>query len=165
MISSNVLVYTSPIGKIVLTESGGAVKSADLPAEGDAVPCDCGTVTDTLAKCCAWFDGYFKGEDNEVDFPLDPSGSDYQKAVWKAACEVKFGETASYAEIARKAALNGKKPCARAAGGALHRNPIIIIVPCHRIIGADSSMTGYAGGIAIKEYLLLHEKNAKKTDR
>ncbi len=160
MITSNVLIYTSPIGKIVLTESDGAIKSAELLAEGEPVPCGCGTVTDTLAKCCAWFDGYFKGEDNEVDFPLDPSGSDYQKAVWKAACEVKFGITETYAQIARKAVLNGKKPCARAAGGALHRNPIIIIVPCHRIIGSDSTMTGYANGIGIKEYLLAHEKSA-----
>jgi methylated-DNA-[protein]-cysteine S-methyltransferase len=97
---------------------------------------------------------YFAGERKAFDLPLAPEGTAFQCAVWRALGEIPFGETRSYAEIAKGI---GKPSASRAVGAANGRNPVAIIVPCHRVVGADGSLTGYAGGLACKEWLLRHE--------
>lgn len=97
---------------------------------------------------------YFAGKRKRFAVPLAPAGTTFQRAVWKAISTVGYGETISYGELARRAGVAGQ---ARAAGAATGRNPIGIIVPCHRIIGADGSLTGYAGGLARKRALLALE--------
>ena len=97
---------------------------------------------------------YCGGKRREFNLALDPRGTDFQKAVWKAISGVPYGKTISYAELARR---SGFPEGARAAGAATGRNPIGIIVPCHRIIGSDGSLTGYAGGLARKRALLALE--------
>lgn len=97
---------------------------------------------------------YFAGRRTRFEVALEPAGTPFQRAVWKAIAKVRFGETISYAELARRAGHDGS---ARAAGAATGRNPIGIIVPCHRIMGADGSLTGYAGGLDRKRALLALE--------
>ena len=97
---------------------------------------------------------YFAGKRRDFDLALDPRGTDFQRAVWKAISGVPYGETISYAELARR---SGFPEGARAAGAATGRNPIGIVVPCHRIVGSDGSLTGYAGGLPRKRALLALE--------
>lgn len=94
---------------------------------------------------------YFAGARREFDLPLAPAGTDFQKRVWREIARIPFGKTLSYAELARRA---GAPDSARAAGAATGRNPLAIVVPCHRVVGSDGSLTGYAGGIDRKVRLL-----------
>lgn len=97
---------------------------------------------------------YFEGKRKEFDLPLQAAGTDFQKKVWQALREIPYGETASYGGIAEKI---GNKNACRAVGMANNRNPIAVIIPCHRVVGADGSLTGYAGGLDKKEFLLKLE--------
>ena len=101
---------------------------------------------------------YFAGERERFEVALAPQGTSFQRAVWKAISTVGFGQTISYGELARRAGFPGS---ARAAGAATGRNPIGIIVPCHRIVGSDGSLTGYAGGLARKRALLALESGER----
>ncbi len=107
-----------------------------------------GTAADQLAE-------YFAGSRTEFDLPLAPRGTPFQLAVWAELTRIPYGVTASYGEVA--AALGKSLLASRAVGLANGRNPISIIVPCHRVIGADGSLTGYGGGLDRKEWLLRHE--------
>jgi len=104
-----------------------------------------------LAQAKRELEEYFAGKRRRFDVPLSPAGTAFQKSVWKAISTIGFGETISYGELARRAGVPGS---ARAAGAATGRNPIGIIVPCHRVVGADGSLTGYAGGLGRKKALL-----------
>jgi methylated-DNA-[protein]-cysteine S-methyltransferase len=97
---------------------------------------------------------YFSGERTEFNLPLEPNGSAFQKKVWRALGEIPFGQTRSYSELAK--AVGSAKAC-RAVGAANGRNPLAIVVPCHRVIGSDGSLTGYAGGLEVKAALLALE--------
>jgi methylated-DNA-[protein]-cysteine S-methyltransferase len=110
-----------------------------------------------------WLDKYFKGEESEIKFPMAPKGTDFQKIVWKFLLELPFGQTTTYGTIAKKVATEmGKESMsAQAVGGAVGRNPISILIPCHRVIGADKSLTGYDGGLDKKEILLNIEKTIR----
>lgn len=99
---------------------------------------------------------YENGTRKIFELPLHLKGTDFQKQVWNALLEIPFGETRSYQEIAIRV---GRPKALRAVGGACNRNPIGIIVPCHRVIGKNGSLTGYAGGLSYKELLLKHEKD------
>jgi len=99
-------------------------------------------------------DEYFAGTRRIFTIPLEPHGTDFRKSVWERLLHVPFGETKSYMDIAREIG-NPKAP--RAVGGAVGKNPISIIIPCHRIIGTNRSLTGFGGGIPIKKWLLTHE--------
>lgn len=101
---------------------------------------------------------YENGKRKFFELPLHLIGTDFQKQVWNALLEIPYGETRSYQEIAIRI---GKPKALRAVGGACNRNPIGIIVPCHRVIGKNGSLTGYAGGLSYKELLLKHEKDGK----
>lgn len=101
---------------------------------------------------------YEDGNRKEFNLPLHLIGTEFQKQVWNALLEIPFGETRTYQEIAIRI---GKPKALRAVGGACNRNPIGIIIPCHRVIGKNGSLTGYAGGLFYKELLLKHEKDGK----
>jgi methylated-DNA-[protein]-cysteine S-methyltransferase len=100
------------------------------------------------------FEAYFCGALGEFNLPLDPVGSEFQLAAWNALLKIPFGQTRTYGEIAKAI---GQPKAARAVGLANNQNPIVIIIPCHRVIGADGSLTGYGGGLPRKRWLLQHE--------
>ncbi len=106
------------------------------------------------AETAKQLEEYFAGTRKVFDLPLCPEGTDFQKRVWKALLEIPYGETRTYQEIAQKA---GSPRGFRAVGMANHNNPIMIVIPCHRVIGKDGSLTGYGGGLDMKERLLKLE--------
>lgn len=108
-----------------------------------------------IERCQAQLSEYFQGQRLEFDLPLAPTGTDFQQRVWTRLREVPYGETCSYATIS---AGIGSPKSHRAVGAANGRNPLAIIVPCHRVIGSNGRLTGYAGGLASKEWLLAHEQ-------
>jgi methylated-DNA-[protein]-cysteine S-methyltransferase len=97
---------------------------------------------------------YFAGELRKFTFPLDLVGTEFQKKCWQALCRIPYGSTCTYADLAREV---GSPKSFRAVGQANHRNPVAIVVPCHRVIGADGTLTGYGGGLPVKEMLLRLE--------
>jgi methylated-DNA-[protein]-cysteine S-methyltransferase len=101
---------------------------------------------------------YFAGELKEFELPLDPQGSDFQRRVWEQLSRIGYGETATYGEIARRLGMTGA--ASRAVGLANGRNPIPIVIPCHRVVGANGALTGYAGGVERKQLLLDLEQGA-----
>jgi len=106
-----------------------------------------------------WLDVYFSAKEPDFMPPLSPKGSPFQKSVWNDLCRIPYGQTATYGDIAKQFELqnNDKGMSARAVGGAVGRNPVSILIPCHRVIGKNKSLTGYAGGIAVKTKLLQLE--------
>jgi methylated-DNA-[protein]-cysteine S-methyltransferase len=106
-------------------------------------------------------EAYFSGAGTTFDVPLDPAGSEFQRAVWRALTRIPYGETRSYGQIARAV---GQPNAARAVGLANHDNPIAVIIPCHRVVGADGSLTGYGGGLPRKRWLLEHESHVQRLD-
>lgn len=149
------LLFRSPIGileikgnqtcifEVHFTEVEKVTDSTDLP-------------TEVILKCAHQLDEYFKGMRKTFNIPLKTIGTPFQKQVWDQLLNIPYGHTAAYSEIA-EAVANPK--AVRAVGGANHNNPISIIIPCHRIIGKDGSLTGYGGGLWRKEWLLVHERN------
>lgn len=111
--------------------------------------------TDLLLEVKRQMDLYFEGRLKVFDLPLSPKGTEFRQRVWKRLQEIPYGETLSYGQLA---AAIGSPRAARAVGGANHHNPISILIPCHRVIGADGKLTGYGGGLSIKEFLLDLEK-------
>lgn len=157
--------YTSPVGMLTLASDG--TNLAGLWIEGQKYFED--TISETMESrdelfifCAAksWLDRYFAGEHPSIsELPLRPVGNEFRQNVWKFLCEIPYGEVSTYGAIARKMALvMGKQSMSsQAVGGAVGHNPISIIIPCHRVVGANGSLTGYAGGIEIKRKLLKHE--------
>jgi len=110
-----------------------------------------------FASLKAWLNDYFAGKKPKVRLPLSPPGTDFQQAVWKLLREIPYGKTTTYGAIAASLASSrgsGGRPAAQAVGGAVGHNPISLIIPCHRVLGADGSLTGYAGGLEKKRALL-----------
>lgn len=113
-----------------------------------------------LAKAGEWLDRYFAGDrPTPQELPLAPVGGGFRQEVWKILCAIPYGELVTYGEIAKRiAARKGTgKMAAQAVGGAVGHNPISIVIPCHRVVGAGGNLTGYGGGIALKQALLAHE--------
>ena len=102
----------------------------------------------------AWLKDYFAGKKPELTIPLAPQGTEFQQAVWKLLLKIPHGKTTSYGAIAARLVSTGKKAPAQAVGGAVGHNPISLVIPCHRVLGADGSLTGYAGGLEKKRALL-----------
>ena len=152
--------YESPIGRMLLAADDAGLTGAWFYGQrhfarglGDAER-GVGTETPALATARRWLDAYFAGERPDVaGVPLAPRGTAFQRRVWDALLAIPYGETRTYGELA--AAL-GSSP--RAVGTAVGRNPISVIVPCHRVLGADGSLTGYAGGLERKRALLALER-------
>jgi methylated-DNA-[protein]-cysteine S-methyltransferase len=133
----------------------GRLVRFNLSAEG-AAKVDAHAVHDerAIARVRKQVEEYCAGKRTEFDLELAPAGTQFQRAVWNALLEIPYGETRSYGEIARAI---GQPKAARGVGSANHANPIGLIVPCHRVIGADGSLTGYGGGLPLKQALLAHE--------
>jgi methylated-DNA-[protein]-cysteine S-methyltransferase len=112
-----------------------------------------------LREVIAQLEAYFAGERRGFDLPLAPEGTPFQREVWSALLAIPYGETVSYGELARRL---GRPNASRAVGAANGRNPIPIIIPCHRVIGADGSLTGFGGGLAIKRRLLELEAGGRQ---
>ena len=157
--------YDSPVGTLLLAERDGGVTG--LWMEGQKY--FCGSLREpmreyedspVLRQAKQWLDRYFAGERPAgCELPLAPVGSDFRREVWQLLCEIPYGETVTYGEIAQKlAARRGlARMSAQAVGGAVGHNPVSIIVPCHRVVGSNGSLTGYAGGLQKKIWLLTHE--------
>jgi methylated-DNA-[protein]-cysteine S-methyltransferase len=146
--------YEYPIGRLGIAEEDGAIPYVFFP--GTKTLPDYGTAETPLIKRAAGQLGeYFAGKRKEFDLPLALKGTDFQVAVWKAMQDIPCGKTRSYRDIAT---LIGRPKACRAVGMASNRNPIVIIVPCHRVLGQDGSLTGYGGGLPVKQYLLELEK-------
>lgn len=144
--------YKSPVGMLCIEEEDGGIISLYLDLNTDT-SADKGTPV--LKNAVRQLEQYFKGERQEFDLPIKLKGTDFQLKVWTALRHIPYGETCSYGEIAKKI---GNSKASRAVGGANNKNPILIIVPCHRVIGADGSMVGFGAGIGVKEYLLNLER-------
>ncbi len=142
----------SPIGRLYLAEESGRL--THLLFAKHEPPCE-PTETPLLSEVKKQLGEYFRGERRVFDLPLAPFGSDFQMACWSALLTIPYGSTCSYADIAQ---LVGSPKAYRAVGNANHNNPISIIIPCHRVIGADGSLAGYGGGLETKAYLLNLEQ-------
>ena len=149
--------YDYPIGKVLLAESGGCIERLCFEESYKAEVVRGYELRETalIKRAAKQLDEYFAGKRREFDLPLLFEGTDFQKSVWAALQTIPYGETRSYGEIAAQV---GNPKAARAVGMANNRNPIAIICPCHRVIGADGSLVGFGGGLAMKEYLLGIEK-------
>jgi methylated-DNA-[protein]-cysteine S-methyltransferase len=148
----------TPVGPLTLLASDAGLRY--VLWRGDSVD-PAGDVVDdpdhpVLVAVIAQLEEYFAGERQEFDLPLDPQGTPFQLAAWEALRTIRYGETVTYGEQARRL---GDARKARAIGAANGRNPISIIVPCHRVIGSDGSLTGFGGGIENKAWLLTHESS------
>jgi methylated-DNA-[protein]-cysteine S-methyltransferase len=146
-------VVPSPIGDLTLVSNGEALTGVSMTGHTGGPKRDPGWERDEgeFDAVCKQLAAYFSGELQDFDVPLAPEGTEFQKKVWRELCRIPYGETTSYGELARRI---GQPTASRAVGLANGRNPIGIIVPCHRVIGADGSMTGYGGGLRRKRLLL-----------
>lgn len=147
----------TPIGILILSERGGAICAIDLAHESDERPAD-SAVTPVLEQAAQEIAEYFAGKRTEFTFPMRAQGTSFQTAVWDALLHIPFGETKTYGQIA--AEVDNPKG-SRAVGMACNKNPIMIAVPCHRVVGAGGALTGYAGGLSVKEKLLKLEQEQK----
>lgn len=144
-------------------EPGCAAGGMQVRTPGEGVTCAAGEpghaagseIPPLLRRAAEELGEYLAGRRRDFTLPLDPSGSDFQRQVWQALRSIPYGQTRTYGQIAEQI---GRRRAARAVGMANNRNPIAILIPCHRVIGSDGSMTGYAAGIAIKERLLALER-------
>lgn len=150
--------YPSPVGMLLLTAEEDALTgiwmNRQMPQQGVAAESH-----PVLQKAAAWLDAYFRGEEAEINFPLNPHGTAFQRQVWKCLLTIPYGKTRSYGSIAREMAqlLDKQNMSAQAVGQAVGANPIGILIPCHRVVGAQGQLTGYAGGLDKKIRLLEHE--------
>lgn len=143
-------VVNSPVGHLRIEEDSFAITCVKRTADALIPP-----QTPLLAECVRQLEAYFAGTLTVFDLPLRLDGTAFRVKVWQALRSIPYGETRSYGQLA---AMIGQPGASRAVGGANHHNPISIIVPCHRVIGSDGSLTGYGGGLDMKEWLLEHER-------
>lgn len=145
--------YDSPCGKLKFEIENGKILSLERTVESNKIE---RLPEDPIAlQVIQQLDEYFANKRTTFDLPINPIGTDFQKKVWKALLTIPYGKTASYSEIAK---IIGNEKASRAVGKANSLNPICIIVPCHRVIGKNGTLTGYAGGIDMKQKLLEVEK-------
>ncbi len=145
----------TPIGKLTLVTTGKGLSAvsfgANIPPNGILDEQANRVYIDQLSE-------YFAGKRKDFDLPLDLNGTPFQLSVWRALLNIPYGETRTYGEIARSL---GKPQAARAVGMANHDNPVAVVVPCHRVVGHDGSLTGYAGGLHLKRALLALERQGR----
>ena len=145
----------TPLGTLIATAAGGALTGLYFEGRPHAPRVGADWVEDAAAAplraCAKQLGEYFDGVRKTFDLPLTPDGSAFQRRVWIEIAAIPYGETVTYSQLAARAGAPGS---ARAAGAATGRNPLSIIVPCHRVVGSDGSLTGYAGGVERKAKLL-----------
>ena len=154
--------YTSPLGRMLLAADEQGLTGVWFEGQKYfAARLQAGHAqreTPVLAQAKRWLDGYFGGEQPGFTPPLHLEGTAFQQRVWALLCAVPYGATVTYGQLAcQLARQGGGAPCAQAVGGAVGRNPVSVIVPCHRVVGANGSLTGYAGGVQRKLQLLRLE--------
>lgn len=158
--------YPSPVGTLTLASDGKNLVGLWIEGQkyyGDTMPDEVQTDHDIPVFSAAkrWLDQYFAGQNPAIsELPLAPEGSAFRQEVWRILCEIPYGTVTTYGDIAKELAVKMKRESmsAQAVGGAVGHNPISIIIPCHRVVGANGSLTGYAGGIAAKKKLLELER-------
>ena len=158
-------VFDSPVGKLHLAADEGGLCGLWLEGQKYFAAGLTGTETENpqnpaIRLAGEWLTAYFAGRRPEIAaLPLAPRGSTFRQRVWKLLCEIPYGEVTTYGELAKRVAadMGRETMSAQAVGGAVGHNPISVIIPCHRVVGADGSLTGYAGGISKKLWLLRHE--------
>lgn len=155
----------SVLGKITLCSDGKSLKGLWPEHDkyfGDTIPEKMvrNDGLDIFTHTRMWLDDYFAGKQPDMNrLTVAPNGSVFRQCVWQLLKEIPYGQTTTYGKLAEKVAvLMGKKSSARAVGGAVGHNPVSIIIPCHRVVGSDGSLTGFAGGIDMKVWLLEHER-------
>ena len=159
--------YASPLGTIFLAADNGALAGLWLGFElkidnlfGYATLDEAAVERDDLPvfrQAAAWLDAYFAKQPLPDLPPMAPRGSDFRQAVWKLLLEIPYGQVTTYGALAQALRNRGISAAAQAVGGAVGHNPISILIPCHRVVGADGSLTGYAGGVEKKRFLLALE--------
>jgi methylated-DNA-[protein]-cysteine S-methyltransferase len=152
-----------PLGELLLVSDGEALVGLSIRERIEVPPSTTGWIRDEglLGAAATQLDEYFAGTRREFDVPLNAKGTPFQESVWEALRAIPYGETVSYSEVARRI---GRPRAVRAVGAANHRNAIAIVVPCHRVVGADGRLTGYAGGLWRKEFLLDLESGQLRTE-
>ena len=152
------VIVDSPIGRLLLQTDGASLTGLYMDVAGRPFPGMNDSEEDAnaspLPEAARQLQEYFAGNRRDFDLPLRLNGTLFQQRVWRALTEIPYGETWSYGELAKRI---GNPNASRAVGLANGRNPISILVPCHRVIGADGSLTGYGGGLQRKQWLLAHE--------
>jgi methylated-DNA-[protein]-cysteine S-methyltransferase len=146
--------YETIIGTLAISDDGTGITNIDLVSE-KAVKLEESKETPLLKMAAAQLQEYFEGKRKVFDLPLNPRGTEFQKKVWDALKTIPYGERWSYKQVAESI---GKPTAARAVGMANNKNPLMIVVPCHRVVGANGDLVGYAGGLHIKEMLLKLEE-------
>lgn len=153
--------FDAPVGKMTLAASEDGLVGAwfvDQKHYGSGLTWEEGE-NEILRQAKAWLNRYFVGQrPDPAKLPLKPIGSPFRQAVWQILLQIPYGETVTYAHIDRMLRRQGISSCSQAVGGAVGHNPISIIIPCHRVVGTGGKLTGYAGGIEKKVFLLEHEK-------
>lgn len=154
----------TPLGPMRVVASDGGLRALLWPGEKEtrarrALGAEAGVAHGEAAEVLSLARGqiaeYFRGTRRQFDLPLDPQGTPFQLRAWQALAQIPYGQTRSYGE---QAAMLGDSRLARAVGGANHANPIAIVVPCHRVVGRGGALTGFAAGLAVKDWLLRHEQ-------
>ncbi len=150
------LVINSPLGYVILEGDENGISKISVTSEALVLSED---IPRVFMEAVSQLNDYFDGKRKDFDFKMNPQGTDFQKKVWNELLKIPFGKTASYQEITNRL---GDPKAIRAVANANSKNPLWIVVPCHRIIGSDGSLTGYAGGLWRKKWLLEHENPVKQ---
>lgn len=146
----NTQIFESPVGRLLIAAAGNAITGISICNEKH-----CETPSDLTEEAVRQLSEYFKGKRKVFSLPLAPNGTPFQKKVWNEFMKIPYGKTCSYKDIAEKV---GGKGYSRAVGQAANKNPILIVIPCHRIVGANGKLTGFACGLNIKKNLLTAEE-------
>lgn len=153
----NIYYYQTSIGELGIAEDGVSITEIFISNNEKQESCDTIEIKETplLKKAAVQLSEYFAGKRTEFELPLNPNGTEFQKKVWNMLKTIPYGERWSYKQVAE--AIGNPKAC-RAVGMANNKNPIMIVVPCHRVVGSNGKLVGYAGGLDIKEKLLYLEE-------
>ncbi|GGA68720.1 methylated-DNA--protein-cysteine methyltransferase [Flavobacterium palustre] len=149
--------FKTPLGIAKITGDENGISVISIADEGTVSD----TVPEVLQQAVSQLNDYFEGKRTDFNFKLNPAGTEFQQKVWKALLEIPFGKTCSYMDLSKKL---GDVKAIRAVASANGKNPLWIVVPCHRVIGTDGSLTGYAGGLWRKKWLLEHENPSRKQE-
>ena len=150
------VVISSPIGPIQITGDTDSIQEVTFLTDDQNIS---KTIPESLSNCVAQLNQYFEGNRTNFDLKLNPQGTEFQRKVWQILIEIPFSKTRSYLEQSK---VFGDVKAIRTVASANGKNPIAIIIPCHRVIGSDGSLTGYAGGKCRKQWLLNHESPSKQ---
>lgn len=153
----DVVYIQTPLGIASITGNEKGVQAVSILSDQKQKPSD--NVPQSLSAVVTQLKEYFNGQRTDFDLILNPQGTEFQQKVWQELAKIPFGSTVTYLDMAKRL---GDPKCIRAAATANGKNPLWIIIPCHRVIGSDGSLTGYAGGLWRKKWLLAHESPVKQ---